>query len=285
MSKGKSRSVRASSINPNDARVAFERWQAKIEGVPEGELLPIRLDVQAAAAVAHSIAVRDAAPERRQAFERLAKAELFDLSTLDSLPSLALAAWHVRQRQELVSAIDSGAVIAPAVLREAQERRGRMLKVLEYYFDVHPVFGPELAVIRSGAGYQDLANDLEVLADLYANDTVRVLIQRDPIHYDPQDPSRARELALTIFHGLGLVPRGEAAKWAQSTRQAWTLLSNAYDSLKRAGQYLFHDQEDTETTYPSLVSSVRAPATRHAVEPAPPPTTEPGPKVPSGAGT
>src|SRR3954452_8361412 len=94
--------VRGSVINASVARAAFDSMQARLDAVPVDQLLPIRVDIQAAAAVAHSVALRDSAPERRAVFERLATAGLFDMHWLDSLAELSLATWHTRQ-QQLVS--------------------------------------------------------------------------------------------------------------------------------------------------------------------------------------
>jgi hypothetical protein len=120
------------------------------------QLLPIRIDVQAAAAVAYSIALRDAAPERRAEFEKLSNAALFDVASLDTLKQLALATWHARQQQQLSTGTASGATVPAPVLVEAQDVRGRMLRVLEYYFEAHLLVGPQLSVVRAGGGYQAL---------------------------------------------------------------------------------------------------------------------------------
>jgi hypothetical protein len=51
-----------------------EASRSAIDALPRDQLLPICIDVQAAAAVAYSIALRDAAPERRAEFEKLSNA-------------------------------------------------------------------------------------------------------------------------------------------------------------------------------------------------------------------
>jgi len=263
--------VRDTSINASAARAAFGNQQARIDTVPLDQLLPVRVDIQAAAAVAHSVAVRDSAPERRAVFERLATAKLFDLESLDLLAELSLATWHARQQQQLSSGASSGATVPVNVVEEAQALRGRMLSVLEYYFGSHPSVGPKLSVVRAGTGYQDLANDLQVIADLYEEAPLKAVIARDPMHYQAPDPARARELASAIFGALGLEGEGETQRLAQSSQRAWTLLSRAYDKLRAAGRFVFADQEDVEASYPSLVSFVRAPATRRSPSPEPSP--------------
>ena len=254
--------VRGSSIDANAARAAFENLQARLDAVSIEQLQPIRVDIQAAAAVAHSIAVRDGAPARRAAFERLGKVGVFDMEWLDSLAELSLATWHTRQQQQLSSGVAAGATIPVNVVEEASAIRSRMLRVLEYYFGDDPSIGPKLSVVRAGTGYQDLANDLEVTADLYEDTSVQAIITRDPMHYRAEDSARARALSTAIFAALGLGGDGQAKRLAESSQRAWTLLSRTYDKLRLAGQYVFADQEDVAATYPALVAFVRASATR-----------------------
>jgi hypothetical protein len=259
--------VSGSSINASAARAAFDNVQARLDAMPLDQLQPIRVDIQAAAAVAHGIAVRDSAPERRAAFERLSQSGVFEMQWLDSLAELSLATWHARQQQQLSSGVTSGATIPVDVVEEASAVRSRMLRVLEYYFGDDPIIGPKLSVVRAGTGYQDLANDLEVTADLYEEPSLKALITRDPLHYRAEDAARARALSSATFSALGLGSDGQAKRLAESSQRAWTLLSRTYDKLRLAGQYVFADQEDVAATYPSLVAFVRASATRRAQHP------------------
>jgi len=250
--------IGGSAIDKNAAKAAFDKLQPRLDAVPLDQLQPIRVDIQAAAAVAHSIALRDAAPERRAAFERLSQSGVFEIQWLDSLAELALAAWHSRQQQQISSGVAAFATIPVNIIEEASALRARMLRVLEYYYGDHPTFGPKLVVVRAGSGYQDLANDLEVTADLYEDATLNAIIARDPMYYRVEDSPRARQLASTIFGALGLGSEGQGKRLAETSQRAWTLLSRTYDKLRLAGQYVFADQEDVDATYPSLVSVVRA---------------------------
>lgn len=267
MAKIKEGRVRASSLSANAAKAAFEAVRPRLEQLTTDELIPIRIDVQAAAAVAHSVGVRDAAPERHQRFEQLARGGNLDLTVIDSLPEVALAAWHARQQQQLQSALASKAAIPAATVVEAQAVRKRMLLVLEYYFQDDAAIAAKLGVIRAGTGHQDLANDLQMLADLYQEPGIADWIVRDVKHFRAEDAAQARTLATTIFNGLGLSPADKALD--DAAQRAWTLLDRVYERVRRAGQYLFVDDENVDVTYPSLISSVRSPATK-ADEPAPP---------------
>jgi hypothetical protein len=161
--------------------------------------------------------------------------------------------------------------------------------MLEYWFGDDDVIGAELAAIRSGPGYQDLANDLDALADLYQAPGVKQTISADGKHFRASDVADARRNSQAIFKGLGLAEDDEAARWTDLTHRAWTLLLGSYEEHRECGSFLFRDAEDVSTTYPSLITAVRAPAVRRqgdagaeattGVQPTPPApvTSEPVP--------
>jgi len=261
----------AHSMSEASAKAAFEMLRPTLLELPREELTPIRVDVQLAAAIAHSVGVRDGAEPRRARLQTAAKSGLFDLADFDRLPNVALAAWYARQQQQRASAVSSEAVVPAAIVKEAHSVRGRMLRVLEHYFDDDADVGPRLAAIRSGTGLQDLANDLEQVADLYEEDDVHPVISKDPKHWRKDDVASARRFAQAIFRGLGLGTTGDAAQWADLAQRAWTLLDTVYAEVRATGQFVFRKDEDVEITYPSLVAATRGPASRSKDEPEPAP--------------
>ncbi len=82
------------------------------------------------------------------------------------------------------------------------------------------------------------------------------------MYYRVDDPKQARALAPELFRGLGLRSDGDATRWTDYAQRAWTLLSHDYDTLAAAEQLVFRNEEDVSVTYPSLISSVCATATR-----------------------
>ena len=224
--------------------------------------------------------------EARQALHRndskVAQLEVLSVSNIKQLGTYSLAAWFARQRQLGKVALASTAQVPEAVVREGQERKARMMRVLEYFAGDEADVGSELAVIRSGTGYQDLANDLDALADLYQRDDVRQQITADKKHYRADDVVGARKTSQAIFKGLGLAQDNEGQKWTEMAQRAWTMLSRAYAKHQRAGVFLFGESENTDESYPSIVAAVRSPARRtqrEDVEPAPTttnPVTDPG---------
>jgi len=268
------------SMNEATAKAAFEKLRPTLEAMPREGLMPIRLDVQLAAAIAHSVGIRDGAEPRRTRLQAVASSGLIDLADFDRLPSVALAVWYARQQQQRAGAVSTEAVVPAPIVKEAQTVRGRMLRVVEYYFDDDAEVGPRLVAIRSGAGLQDLANDLEQLADLYEENDVRAVISKDSKHWRKDDVASARRFAQSIFRGLGLGTTGEAAQWADLTQRAWTLLDALYADVRAAGRFVFRKDEDVEITYPSLVVATRSPGSRAKDEPAPATPPAPAPAEP-----
>ena len=265
-------------IDISEAQHAFERLEAALRALGEDELQTFRVDIQRAAAIAHSVAVRDNQPDRRARFERLASAGFYDIELLDQLRTRALATWYARAQQVHVAALSSDARLAESVVRDATEVRARMLRVLEHYYTDDAQVAPTLAVIRRGTGYQDLANDLLALSELYEREDVEALIKRDPVHYRASDVAAAYGNAQMIFRALGLGEVGEARRWASLATRAWTLLARAYESTRAAAGVLFAGEEDVAATYPSLVTATRAaaPRKRPSGGEAPVPETQPG---------
>lgn len=149
----------------------------------------------------------------------------------------------------------------------ADEIKRRMLKVASHYLDEHPSYGPELIAIRAGTGYQDTANDLQQLADLYDAADVKPVVSKDPTHYRTTDVADARKYAAQIFKALGY-DSAEAAEWNNNVQRAYTYLDDVYTEHCRAGGLLFFRSEDVDVTYPmSLVSVVRAPRGRTEAAP------------------
>jgi hypothetical protein len=139
-----------------------------------------------------------------------------------------------------------------------------MQTTLEHWVGDDAELGPRLAYLRQGSGYQDVANDLQVLSAIYQRDEVRGLLERDIKHYRPTDVGEATRLAGVIFRGFGLGHEGEVERWTGLFQRATTLLLRAYDEHRFHGQYAFRGQEDVTATYPSLYALLRSAPSRRA---------------------
>lgn len=251
----------SSEIDAEDARAAFEALRDELAAIPPQKLLNPRIDMQKAAAHVFSLAERDSAPARAAAFERLAAAGVIAPPPLDRYKRAALATWYARQQQLRFAALGSG-VVPAAIVEDASALKRRMLKNLTHYFEDHPIYGLEILAIRAGQGHQDMANDLQMLADLYVHPEILAIVSRDPVHYFDTDVRDARALGAEIFRALGFESR-ESAEWTDHVRRVYTYMHDGYEEHCHAGALLFFRSEDVRVTYPaSLVSVVRLAPTR-----------------------
>ncbi len=246
-------------IETNGALQAYTSIRAELEALPASELVIVRVDLRRAGAIAHSVAVRDAAPERRAAFEKVAATGFYDIATLDDLPRIARGAWYVRRQQLRVLARASGAVVSEDDIRLGYDTRARMMRVLDHWLGDRRDIAEELDHVRAGTGHEDLATDLDTLAEVYQRGDVRPFIEKDTKHYRATDVTEARRLVDIIFASLGIVEAGEVERANALAQRAATLLLRTYDAHRDCGRFLFGGREDVEATYPSLIAAARSP--------------------------
>ncbi|HEU4406909.1 MAG TPA: hypothetical protein VFS43_16700 [Polyangiaceae bacterium] len=249
-----------------EARRAYESCRGEFEALALADLLVVRTDLQKMAMTVLTLVGRDSAPERRAVFERYAAQGNYDLTLFDRLPTLSLAAWYVRRKQQQALFGASGAAVSKEEVALAYEVRGRMLGVLQHWHgDRHDV-AVDLAQVREGSGYQDLANDLDSLAEMYRRDDLRPLLEHDVKHYRASDADEALRLAAILATSLGIGGEGEAARLTGLARRAATLLVRGYEAHARCGRFFFGETEDVAETYPSLFAAVRAPQRKRSSE-------------------
>ena len=240
------------------ARRSFEAVRGALDSFDEDEVLRIRVDMQRAAAVVLVIARRDLTPARRTVFEAFAQQGNYDLATLEGLPALAEATWYVRRQQSMALYDASTAAIRPEDSAAAYETRARMMLVVGHWVGDRRDIATRLKQLREGSGYQDLANDLQTLAELYARDDVRSHIEHDRKHYRATDAVDAIRYAALLMTALGPAGEGEAERLTGLAQRSATLLLRAYEEHRACGQFLFRKAEDVSTTYPSLFSAARS---------------------------
>ncbi len=87
-----------------------------------------------------------------------------------------------------------------------------------YHLDDHSTDSAEVADIRSGTGYLDLALDLSRLAKLYQKH--QNIIKKDPKNYVASDIDDARKYSSEILRLLGDARNENAKTWADMVARA-----------------------------------------------------------------
>lgn len=248
--KASKKSPKDPSFDPEAAEKAFEALRPRAQALPRSALALLNVDLQEASIAVQAVARFTAEPEARARFALL-DSKLLDPAHLKDLTPLALAAAHAYV--ELQSARDqsSEAKLPVALVDTATEIKARMLDLTDYHFKRHGKLNREVAAIRAGTGYKDLASDLVRLAKLY--DDHKATISSDKVNYQAGDASQARKLAAEIMHQLGEAQSAEEKKWVDLATRLWTLLRGAYAEVQAAGLFLYRNDGGDEK-FPSLHS-------------------------------
>jgi hypothetical protein len=236
--------------------LAFARCEPKLKALPSQGLRKPNQDLGVASTRVSGTLQQLEARGLRPDFAKLDGAR-WSIEHLDNLQDLARAAQHIHHQRERARDHFTSARISLALLQDAQHARAHMIKVASYHLDDDPTVKAELAHIRSGAGHQDLIEDLTRLADLY--DAHADTLVHDTRHYDPQDAPHARALRDAIQQELGAPPSGS---WDDLAHRVWTLRHAHYNELLRAADFLYAHDPDLRALFVSLGPNASAPPRR-----------------------
>lgn len=263
----------------------LEKLMTRLLALPDERVRRPSTDVSAAATFALGVAGKLAAPALDKRLRSLPKAE-FDPAYLDDLRPCAQAALEAAQQRATTTATAPSTKVSLALAHDASAQRERMLRLLDYYFAPETVAGQEVAGIRLGRGYLDLAEDLDRLAALYTRETTTV--SRDTHLYQADDARRAADLAKQLRAELGEVPEAgsvkadgrvrKAARTQDSRELCWrafALLEEVYAEVAAAVRFVLR-HEGGEALCPSLHTAGRHPNPSKKPEP-PKPAPKPAP--------
>lgn len=241
-------------MDPAAAEKAFSSLKSSLLALRTDRLTAVNVDVQRAAITACSVGRWVKQPEVRARYAALPVKE-FKVAQVDDLESVALAAWHITIELLTAGSGSSEAMLPISLVEEATVVKQRMLSLLEYYLSDHPTDGKEVASIKTGTGYADLASDLLRLAKLYRKHAAAVAL--DTKHYVATDEHDAKRHGMAIVKLLGDAKNVDEKVWTDLLARAWTLLNTTYDEVSAAGEWLFRHEGGT-ARFPSLYVSGRA---------------------------
>ena len=252
---------------PPDEQTLAKAWKELEQQIEAHEPLSRRLFTRPLSAVRQSLKLAQQARADRERFARLPK-DIFDISLLDTLVQRALAFWYAETtwRRFLKS---NPFPNLDTFLTEMLDLRAEILKSTLYLWEDHPTLAPLVADIRKGRGYEDAADDLVRLADLWKHNWKeaegRSKITLDMIQRAATDGAR-------FLAHLDKQPTDTQLQQAALHRQkAWSFLDLALTEVIDTGRYLFRKQ-DPLTRYPSLQNS---PSSKKTSPPTPQPTPTP----------
>jgi hypothetical protein len=188
-------------------------------------------------------------PEVRAPFEKLATINLFDVSLLDRIEPASWAVWYGDTRIDTLTMTVGRGKLRVETVDKATAIRGRMLRVGEYMLSTNAKASRELADIRSGHGYADLAKDLVRLASLYQ--TYAEVVSKGGAHYDAADVDTAKAISGEILYELGDSEEKELSNMKDETARAFVVLESAYETVRRWAGAIWDDPD----YFPSLYST------------------------------
>jgi len=237
------------SFDLERAHTAYEAVQPMLAALAPADVARVTLDLRHAAVRTLKLAELTSAPELRARFAEL-PATAFDLGHLDQLANLGWAAWYIHTQGLTHSAPTSNARLPADLVARSYDLRARLLKLVDYHLADHPTAGPEVASIRAGTGYFDLASDLHRLAALC--EAHKDAIEGDPRNYRPEDAHDAQEASIAIIQTLAEGQTPEALTAATQQAHIFTLLRNAYDDVLTTARWLLRHEPHRLGDFQSL---------------------------------
>jgi hypothetical protein len=172
----------------------------------------------------------------------------------DRLELLAHALWYLHTEAKTDVATSTGVKVDMNLVNEGVALRERMLQVLGYHFSDDEKMVAEVADIRAGTGYQDLATDLSRLSRHY-EEHADVLAQ-DTRHYQASDAARAGVIRDEIISALRSAMNAKASDAVDLKHRAFTMLLTTYDALKAANDFVYRTQPNELAAIPTLRGQV-----------------------------
>ncbi len=249
-------------LSAKAAEEAFKAFKPRLLGLDTNELGTVSVDLEKGSVAIAAVGRWVKGKEPRARFAALPK-QHFDQAHVDDLESLALATWHTAVSLRSATAGRSEAKLPVSLVQEATQIKQRMLELCDYHFGSGPVDGPEIADIKLGTGYTDLAGDLVRLGKLYAKH--RDHVKLDPKNYRKTDEADAGRVAHAIFRELGEARNQDQKTWTDLALRAYTLLARVYGEVSAAGSWLWR-HEDAAVRFPSLYVVGRPTPTKTAAK-------------------
>ena len=251
---------------------AYARVKPDLDALQEAELLQVNLDVTAGVT-----SVLGLLPEVKALREQIVKQlPAFDIAAFDKLEDYALA----------LSFANTGYLAATQPPDDLQDLNTNATKLHDRLFaDAQALAqhgllnGAQLAQLKGGNGYKNLAQDLQLLGRVMRQDWDKI---QNKSGTTADDLKAANQMSVRLMRIVGLREQGPALLAAATDQRlrAFTIFINVYEDVRRAVAYLRGRQGDADAIAPSLYPGRPR---KRATDPVPtgPGTTPPAGTVPN----
>jgi len=228
---------------PDAFEEAYKRRLEEIQAVPDDELVATNLDIPGVVAT-----VLGTLPEVRSLRAEMARVPQLDQELVDALEDYARATGEAAARYGTATAprVDIIALNEAAVKQREQLRTDALALASRGLVD-----RARLGSFNGLLGYKNVAFELieyaTILRDSWSAINGKTPLTLEEIH-------DAKELGMQLLEAAGLREQAPivAAEAAKIRQQAFTLLSKAYDEVRRAVGFLRWREDDADSIAPSL---------------------------------
>lgn len=235
-----------------EGAAAYERIRGALDALGADEVGVIRATAPAAVVVVFGALANIEARlgEMREATPRL------DFDELGRLRDYALALYYLHL---MTTPVEGTSADLPALLAEASPLRARLLSMAETMVLFGHVAPERVAVIRSGSGHLDTAEDLGALVRLF-RELDPAIASKTPVGEAMLE--RAGELSFQIVAAFGRRKvgsdgAGQPSRLEDDRARAFRLMVRTYDQARRALRFLRWAEGDADVLAPSIFSGRR----------------------------
>ncbi len=227
---------------------AYNDIRDTLAAVPEAKIAGLNIDL-AQAAMAGLVLV-DRANEDGIA-EKIAKLapEFIEVDLIANLETACLAAQYIEDRAATEEATTQTVKVDAVVFDRATQVKGRMIKCLSYIMEGTKSVEDEIADIKLGTGYLDLASDLTRLAALYVLHAK--LISKDPKNYRDTDLAQARADADEV-RAQYRASKTQSAEWDRLRPRAYVEIVRLYNELRDTVHFVYRKQAEVKDEFEAL---------------------------------
>lgn len=239
---------------------AFLEVKDLIAAVPEDKTGAINIDLGDAANAGLVLVDRARKGDRETVLAKLAPA-FIEAGLVAKLEKLCRACLYIADHGATESATAETTMVDVVVADKATATKRRMLKTIEYVLESSTSVMQEVASIKLGTGYLDLASDLVRLAKLY--EVHQKALSADTINYRASDLAEARNLAEEV-RKQHRASKSRDSELGALRPKAMHLLGFLFDEVKDAARFAFRHQPSALDDFEAMrtlagVSTRRAP--------------------------
>jgi len=230
-------------FEPEQAESALAALKPELMAIPADEVRSFY--VGATPAVGLGLAYAEAFAEDRERFDHAFKPEEFDPAEYD-MGQRSMAFWQadIQMRQQL----NADGPFRLLVL-EAKPLRRKLLKNITFLWGEDPVLGDTVAAIRKGQGYQDMADDLGAMHELFTENWDRA---EGKCEVTVDEVERAKVLGAAMLQALSPTSSEELSEARDLRNRAAEYLHRGFEEVRAAAQYVFRNDEARLERYPSM---------------------------------